>query len=205
MMLLPDWVGSDVSRETIEDLQAFVALVEKWNPKINLVSKNDLNTLWERHIWDSLQIVNLVDMSKNWMDLGSGGGFPGILVAICAKHTTPDMKVTLVESDQRKSAFLRTAIREMSLNAVVKSERVESLPSEQAEVLSARALADLSDLLSFAELHLAEGGTCVFPKGACWKKEIENAQLKWSFSYTSHKSKTNADASILTIRDIQRV
>ena len=136
----------DVSRETFEKLKAFAELVRKWNPKINLVSKDSLNDLWSRHILDSVQIFELVPGPGKWVDLGSGGGFPGIVISILNQEER-NFDVVMVESDQRKSAFLRTAIRELDLAAKVKTERIEELECLEADVLSARALADLTKLL----------------------------------------------------------
>lgn len=202
---IPDWLHTNVSRETIEDLQRFVHLIAKWNPSINLVSKSSLTDIWERHIWDAVQIIDFVGYSTEWADLGSGGGFPGIVLATLAKHSHPEMRVTLVESDQRKSTFLRTAIRELSLNATVLAERIEAVESLNASRVSARALADLDQLLGYGYQHVADGGICIFPKGQSWEKEISDAKRNWSFSFEAHKSKTSPNSAILTIKDILRV
>ncbi|WP_370399638.1 16S rRNA (guanine(527)-N(7))-methyltransferase RsmG [Sulfitobacter sp. JB4-11] len=201
-MTLPDL---DVSRETLARLQVFADLVEKWTQKINLVSKASVSDLWSRHILDSAQIFDLAPPCRSWVDLGSGGGFPAIVIAIIATEKRPDITVTLVESDQRKCAFLRSALREMSLSGTVISERIEDLAPLQAEVLSARALADLTTLLSFAEHHLAAKGTCIFPKGENWRKEHDAAQQQWSYSCEAITSNTNPAAAVLKIEDIKRV
>lgn len=195
----------NVSRETIELLKEYEALVKKWNPRINLVSKSNLENLWDRHIVDSLQVVRCADLPVRWVDLGSGGGFPGLVAAIVAKEENPDCHVTLVESDQRKGAFLRTVIRECGLSASVISQRIEKVDPLSAQVLSARALADLSLLFEFAEQHLGVGGICLFPKGATWKKEVESAREKWSFDVDPITSFTNPEAVILKVRGVARV
>ena len=197
--------GLDVSRETIEDLKRYHDLLIKWNSKINLVSKASIKTLWERHIWDSAQIVPISGNGLNWVDIGSGGGFPALVVAIMAKKTLPDRKTTMVESDQRKAAFLRTVVRELSLSADVLSTRVEDTDPLFADVLSARALSDLDKLLGFAHLHLAKEGACFFLKGATWENEVEIARKTWSFDLRAHQSKTSPSAAILEIKDIERV
>ena len=194
----------DVSRETFEKLEAFGELVRKWNPRINLVSKSSLDDLWTRHILDSVQVFNLAEGSGVWVDLGSGGGFPGIVVSILNQEER-HFDVTLVESDQRKCAFLRTAIRELTLEASVKNERIEEVKSLNADVLSARALADLTKLLGFAELHLKPEGTALFPKGQSWQREGEEARLSWMYGLESVPSQTNPEAAILKIKDIARV
>lgn len=197
--------GLDVSRETFEDLKQYDDLLVKWNAKINLVSKTSIDALWDRHIWDSAQIVPLSGDALNWVDLGSGGGFPALVVAIMAKRTLTERRVTMVESDQRKAAFLRTVIRQLSLNAEVLVSRVELADPLRADVLSARALADLDQLLIFAQRHLAKDGRCVFLKGETWQNEVEIARKTWSFDLRAHRSKTSPSAAILEIKDIQRV
>ncbi|WP_137700952.1 16S rRNA (guanine(527)-N(7))-methyltransferase RsmG [Marimonas lutisalis] len=196
----------DVSRETFERLAAFAALLEKWNPRINLVARSTISTLWERHVRDSLQVFQLLDYpADHWADLGSGGGFPGLVVAICAAEAGNPARVTLVESDQRKATFLRTVLRELSIPGQVIARRIETLDPLQADILSARALSDLSQLLSFAERHLAPGGSCLFPKGKNWESEVQTACEAWQFSYDAIPSITESDAVILKIRGLARV
>lgn len=195
----------DVSRETMDKLAGFADLVEKWTVKINLISKTSIPHLWERHILDSLQVFNLAPTGGHWVDLGSGGGFPGIVVAILTQATEIPHKVTLVESDHRKCAFLRSAIRELCLDAVVLSERIEKTPPLEADVLSARALTELSGLLNFASLHMKSEGTALFPKGERWKAEHAHAQAMWSYQCETITSKTNSAAAILKIKGINRV
>jgi len=193
-----------VSRETFAKLEAFADLVRKWNPKINLVSKNSLDDLWQRHILDSVQVFELAEGEGHWVDLGSGGGFPGVVVAILNQEPQ-NFKVTMVESDQRKCAFLRTAIRELGLTASVKTERIEQLDGLEADILSARALADLTQLLDFTELHLNPDGTALFPKGQNWQSEDRDAKQVWAYALEAVESKTNPAAAILKIKDIARV
>lgn len=195
----------NVSRETIDCLRNFEALVLKWTKKINLVSAGDAHQIWERHILDSVQVYSLAPDVGDWVDIGSGGGFPGIVAAIMAKDAAPYRAFTLVDSDQRKCAFLRTAARELALNVKVTAERVENLPPLNASVLSARALDDLTGLLGYAERHLAADGTAIFPKGSRWKSEHEEAMKKWSYDLKIIKSETNPDATILKIKELTRV
>ncbi|OAN84837.1 16S rRNA (guanine(527)-N(7))-methyltransferase RsmG [Sulfitobacter geojensis] len=195
----------NVSRETIAKLEDFAALVQKWTVKINLVSKSSSEDLWNRHVLDSAQLFELAPRKGRWVDLGSGGGFPSIVVAILAQGAGTDHAITLVESDQRKAVFLRTAIRELALDAKVLSERIENLPPLKADILSARALTDLAGLFGFADLHLDAKGLALFPKGAQWEKELKSAQEQWQCSYDVIKSKSNPEAAILKIKDIVRV
>ena len=194
----------NVSRETLAKLEAFAELVRKWSPKINLISKNSLDDLWQRHILDSVQVFELAEGEGHWVDLGSGGGFPGIVVAILNQEAQT-FQVTMVESDQRKCAFLRTAIRELSLTALVKTERIEQLDGLEADILSARALADLTQLLDFTELHLNPDGIVLFPKGQNWQSEDSDAKKVWTYALEAIESKTNPAAAILKIKDIARV
>lgn len=198
-------VPANVSRETLERLSDFEKLVKKWTAKINLISTGDVSHLWDRHILDSIQVYQNAPVDGDWLDIGSGGGFPGIVAAILAKADHPERSFTLVDSDQRKCAFLRTVARDLSLNVSVSSNRVEEMEPQNASVLSARALGDLTTLLSFAERHLASDGTALFPKGAKWKSEHEEAQKHWSYRLEVIKSETNPDATILKIKEPTRV
>jgi 16S rRNA (guanine527-N7)-methyltransferase len=197
--------GLNVSRETIAALQSFEALVQRWNPAINLVSKSSLSQLWPRHILDSAQIFTFCPpKAQSWGDLGSGGGFPGIVVAILAKELMPGLRVTLVESDARKATFLRQAVQALGLPTVVQSQRIESTEPLRADILSARALASLPDLLGFADRHLAPGGTAIFPKGERFPEEIADARKTWAFDVDTRPSLSEAKAAILVIRNIRR-
>jgi 16S rRNA (guanine527-N7)-methyltransferase len=204
---MSDQIGKlDVSRETFGRLEVYAELLKKWNPKINLVSKNSIEDLWERHFVDSAQIFSLMKPnSRHWVDLGSGGGFPGLVVAILALEMAPDLKVTLIESDKRKSAFLRTVSRETNCKVTVLAERIETIEPLNADVLSARALADLSTLLGFADRHLQKTGICLFPKGHTWEKELKEAHESWRFSLDTTNSETQENAVILKINEIEHV
>lgn len=197
--------GVNVSRETIEGLEHFAALIEKWTAKINLISKGSLSDLWDRHILDSAQLLKICPRNiHNWLDLGSGGGLPGVVVAILAKELIPMLTMTMVESDKRKSVFLRTAIRELDLNATVLNARIEKLPPVRVDVISARALAELDVLLAFAEPHLTKNTVCLFQKGEKWEKELSKAQQSWSFQCDITKSKTQLGAIILKLGEVSR-
>ncbi|MCG6558627.1 16S rRNA (guanine(527)-N(7))-methyltransferase RsmG [Ruegeria sp. 1NDH52C] len=204
-MTVPDANALNVSRETSERLRTFANLVHKWNPRINLVSKRSLDDLWVRHIVDSIQVFRNAHTGDLWADLGSGGGFPGLICAILAAEEQPETKFICVESDQRKSAFLRSAARECGIECQVISERIEHLDPLDADILSARALTDLTGLLGFAERHLKPGGTALFPKGANWKKEMQEAAKQWNFSYDAVTSLTEPQAVLLKITGVTRV
>lgn len=196
----------DVSRETRTRLNAYADLLRTWNPKINLVSRTTIEELWPRHIEDSAQLIDLApEDTRHWVDIGSGGGFPGLVIAILAKETRPELSVTLVESDQRKAVFLRTVVQKTGINASVVGKRIEAAEPLCADVLSARALAPLTVLLGFAERHLAPRGICLFPKGAGWRREVHEALEQWRFRCEDIPSATSPEAAILKIGEIQRV
>lgn len=195
----------DVSRETLDDLAHYVDLIVKWNPKINLVSRSTLTDIWSRHIEDSLQVYYHARPNNcHWLDIGSGGGLPGLVIAILAKHDDQGVNVTLMESDQRKSVFLRTVIRELNLPAKVVTDRIELAEPVKADILSARALADLSILMDFSERHLSQDGYALFQKGKNWQSEVQAAQESWQFEFEVFKSITDEDAVVLKIGGISR-
>lgn len=198
--------GVDVSRETMDRLKTYETLLKKWNPAINLVAKSTLADAWDRHIEDSAQIYRLAERNAgHWVDLGSGGGFPGMVIAILGMDNENPFKTTLVESDSRKCTFLRTVAREIGVKANVLSERIEDVDPLGADILSARALSDLSTLLSFADRHMASTGQALFMKGATWQKELNTAQTAWHFDHEVVKSKTENGPAILRISGVARV
>jgi len=194
----------DVSRETLARLSQYVDIVEQWNPKINLVSRKSLEQIWDRHILDSVQVFRCAPQGSHWVDLGSGGGFPGMVCAIIAAELMPGAAFTFVESDQRKCAFLRTVARECGVICKVISKRIEAAEPLNADVISARALADLGTLLSYCERHLQKDGTALFPKGATWKKELIDAREQWKFKADPITSLTEPQAVILKIKGVAR-
>ena len=196
---------SDVSRETLDLLSIYASLLKKWNPAINLVAPSTIDELWERHMLDSAQIFNLLpEGATSWCDVGTGGGFPGIVVAILAKEQKPDLRVTCIESDVRKATFLRTVLRETGVKADIISARIEDVPAQSADILSARALASLTKLLEFSERHLSPDGICLFPKGARYQEEIDEALETWRFDLEKLPSVTHSDAVILKLGAIKR-
>jgi len=198
--------SSNVSRETLDRLHAYADLVRRWNPRINLVAASTLSDLWERHVVDSMQVFDHADRTATtWADLGSGGGLPGIVCAILALELMPDCSFTLVESDKRKAAFLLVCKQEFALNLTVRIERAERLAPLSAQIVSARALAPLPQLLPLVARHIASGGCALLPKGKNHAAELEAARAEWHFQVTSHVSTTDAWARILALKDIQRV
>lgn len=195
----------DVSRETLERLEAYHGLLRKWNPRINLVSPRTLAAAWERHFLDSAQLLDLAPAStRHWVDLGSGGGFPGAVVAILAAERRPGLSVKLVESDQRKAVFLRTVAREVGVAMHIVNKRIEDTRFSDADLISARALAPLTELLGHVERLMTPAGTALFPKGRGYRKEITEALEAWTFDCEKHPSKTDAEAVVLEIGNVAR-
>ncbi len=196
----------DVSRETMDRLQAYAALLVKWNPKINLVAKSTIPDVWHRHMADSAQLWSLAPQGvKTWMDIGSGAGFPGLVIGAIAAEKAPDLAVTLVESDRRKAIFLQSAAREMGITVKVVAKRIEHLEPQNADILSARALSSLPQLLEFATKHRKPDGVCLFPKGARVDSELTEASSCWHMAYETFPSMTDPDAVILRIGEFKRV
>ncbi len=198
--------GVDVSRETRANLERFAALLTKWQGSINLVAPNTLGDLWPRHIEDSLQLLPLLpDRAQAFVDLGSGGGFPGLVLAIALKSVRPDARMTLIESDARKGAFLNEAIRATGANAQVITGRIDDIAPSGADVVTARALAPLPRLLGFAARHLAPQGTALLQKGGKVHEELAAARADWHFEYALYPSLTSEDGVILQIRELSDV
>lgn len=192
-----------VSRETHERLEALLALTRKWNPAINLVSKSSLGDGWSRHVLDSAQLERLAPPTAlTWADLGSGGGYPGLVVAALSAETCPLRRVTLVESDQRKATFLREVARQLDLQVQVRAERIEDCPPLAAAVVSARALAPLPALCGLALRHLAPDGVALFLKGRDHATELDQARKIWTFQAQTHPSLTDPQAAVLALSEI---
>lgn len=190
----------DVSRETHARLETFAALLTKWNAKINLVSSRDLAQLWPRHIEDSLQIAPLIPRGARVIDLGSGGGFPGLIVGIAS-----DAEMTLIESDQRKAAFLREAARACGVRAQVLAQRIEAARPDPAPFVTARALAPLVKLLEWTQPLLAPGGQALFLKGKALPDELTDARANWHMTHEILNSRTDENGAIIKVSDIRRV
>ena len=198
---VPDWLS--VSRETLASLEGLLTLVAKWNKSINLVSAESLQDGWKRHILDSAQLMQVTDCDAGkWVDIGSGAGFPGLVVAIISKDVRPNLTVTLVESDRRKATFLSEASRQLGLTVQVICDRVENIPPLRASVVSARAFAPLTKLLGDANRHLLPGGEGLFLKGQSHEAEIAEAKKSWVFNCRVFPSATQSGSAILRVQDI---
>ena len=179
----------------------FVELLLRWNERINLVSKGDLHRVAERHIQDSLQLVPLIPSSVDrGIDVGSGAGFPGLILA---KAT--GLAFDLIESDQRKVAFLREAARAIAAPVTVHSVRIEVAQVLPAPLVTARALAPLPRLLSLAAPLLSPNGLCLFHKGAGYERELTDSNTQWHMHVERFPSRTARGAAILRITELHRV
>jgi 16S rRNA (guanine527-N7)-methyltransferase len=195
---------ADVSRETLEQLGRLVDLIRRWNVAENLVAPADLPQLWTRHIADCAQLPGLVPGARRWVDIGSGAGLPGLVIALVAP---PGSTVDLIESNQRKCAFLRQAIRDIGIDARVHQGRAETILanwSGPVDCVTARAVAPLSRLLSVAEPLLRTGAVGLFPKGRHADNEIVEAAHDWDFDLVKHPSRIDPDATILEVRNVRR-
>jgi 16S rRNA (guanine527-N7)-methyltransferase len=194
------------SPETVERLDRYVALLLEWQAKTNLVAPSTLPHLWTRHIADSLQLLDLAPSAKVWADLGSGGGFPGVVLA-CALAETPGAKVHLVERNAKKAAFLREAIRVTSAAATVHlagiGDSVERIGG-RVDCVTARALAPLHQLIGFAEPFVSGGAKALFLKGQDVEAELTEATKYWIIQPRLHSSRTGGHGWIVELDQIER-
>jgi 16S rRNA (guanine527-N7)-methyltransferase len=191
----------DVPRETLERLQNFAALLLRWNRTVNLIARRDEPLLWDRHIGDCLQLAPLMQpRPERAIDLGSGAGFPGLVLAIAT-----DVPFELIEVDQRKAAFLREAMRVTGAPVRVHASRIEEARLAAAPLITARALAPLTKLLGLAAPLLAPGGVCLFMKGLRAKGELTEAATEWHMQVNCIPSQTAPEAWIFRISDLARV
>lgn len=192
----------NVSRETSQKLDLLVSELKRWQPVQNLVSAATLPTVWHRHVADSAQLLQWASQPGNWLDIGSGGGFPGLVIAILRSEAGLGL-THLMDSNGRKCAFLRHVIRLTEASAEVHEARIEDvarrLPFDVA-VVSARAVAPLDTLLSWTNSLLRKGAVGIFPKGQDVEMELSAAARSWAFTAAIHPSLTDRDGRILAIR-----
>lgn len=210
----------DVSRETIARLDRFVDLLLAWQRRINLVSPSTIPSLWTRHVADSLQLVQLAEASPPqppppagegraggaWLDLGSGAGFPGIVIA-CALADLPGTQIHLIESNMKKASFLREAVRETTVPGIVHAARIETLVpvlGGAADYVTARALAPLPDLLEMIAPFLKKGAKALLPKGQDLDMELTRATKHWNIEAETIPSKTSKAGRILIVHALSR-
>lgn len=196
-------VAGPVSRETFLRLIAFQATFEKWAARINLAAPSTIPELWSRHILDSAQLVPLAPNALRFVDLGSGGGFPGAVLAVLLADRD-GASITLVESNQKKVSFLRNAIAGSPGRVVAKRIEEFAGTGEDADIVTARALAPLNKLLGLAEPWLSARATALFHKGRDYRREIEESRDAWQFNLVEHPSVIDAASVILEISDLKK-
>ena len=194
---------SGVSDATLGRLAALAGLLGKWQDKVNLVGPGTQDDVWRRHMLDSAQLARfLPPIPRAVVDIGSGAGFPGLVLAIMARDGP--CRYHLIESNERRSAFLIEANRLTQAGAIIHNSRVEKLPFLNADVIVARAVAPLTKLLEYVILHLSKGGQCLFLKGRKWREELTEAQKSWIMKESTMSSLSDSSGAVLKLEDISR-
>jgi len=189
-----------VSRETLARFEAYAELLTRWSARINLVGRDTIADLWRRHILDSAQLRPFIaDTAKSVIDLGSGAGFPGLVLAILGAPG-----VELVEADSRKCAFLREAARITETDASIRPCRIEAMPRHPVDIVTARACAPLDRLLGLAEPFLAPDSECLFLKGERVEEELTLARKHWTMTESAHQSRSDPRGVILRLQQVAR-
>ena len=195
---------TNVSRETLDKLSLYGALLAKWQKSINLVSNKSIDDMWQRHFYDSAQLAPILQdigpKDPQCIDMGSGAGFPALVLAIMGVG-----QWALVESDTRKCVFLNEVARQCDISVTIRNERLEGVDNVQADIVTARAFAPLDRLLGFAEGVMKPSGIGVFPKGQRYLEELEDARDYWDFAVEDRPSKTDDNGNILIIQRVKRV
>jgi 16S rRNA (guanine527-N7)-methyltransferase len=195
--------AANVSRETLERLTLYVEMLTDWNTRLNLVSKASLEDVWLRHVWDSAQLVPLIPVGvKTLVDLGSGAGFPGLVLALMLERK---VAVTLFEATGKKCDFLRAVSQQLALNVDIRNARMEQVQPKPFDVVTARACAPLAKLLGYAQHFTKKNTVCLFLKGQSAEAELTEAQKFWRMNLVKHPSQTHAESVILEISQLKIV
>ena len=192
-----------VSRETLSRLKAYAGLLEEWNQRHNLASARSLQDVWRRHFWDSAQLTNFIPPgARTLVDLGSGAGFPGLVLAELLRGK---IRVTLYEATRKKADFLAAAAKRMDLDVTIRNVRIEAGGHEAADVVTARAVAPLEQLLGYAQQFAGKNTVCLFLKGQSVASELTQARKSWRMNVNRHQSATDPTGVILEIRELGHV
>lgn len=195
----------NVSRETIDKLKAYEALVLEWNNKFNLISKSSVSDIWHRHIEDSMQLCEYITQKDEFLyDFGSGAGFPGVVIAIIAQEKFPNLKISLIESIGKKAKFLSVVNDELNLKMDIYNDRIENLNLKKANIITSRAMASLEKLLEYSKPFCSNKTKLLFLKGEKWQEEVKEAEKKWLFKFVAQKSQTSDNGCVLQIENIRR-
>jgi 16S rRNA (guanine527-N7)-methyltransferase len=194
--------AAGVSRETLGRFKKYCALLEDWNTRHNLISRASMADIWRRHFWDSAQVAPLLSTTaKTLVDLGSGAGFPGLVLA----ELRPDLQVTLIEATAKKVRFLTAAADELGLRPEIRHERIEDAPGKAYDVITARACAPLPDLLAYTQRFWGPRSRAFLHKGQNLALELTQARKSWRIESEQHASRSDPSGIILEIRELQRV
>lgn len=199
---LENVVGT-VSRETFDLLVEFERLFLQWNKTSNLIAPSTVPVFWTRHVIDSAQLYPIAGSFRTWTDLGSGGGLPGIVIAIFGRHT--GARVSLVESNQKKAAFLRRCAAELGLPVDVHVERIETLESGSRDIISARALAPLTVLFALTDGWFGPQTRALLHKGQDFQREVSEARDQWDFDLLEHVSVVDPLSRVLEVSNVKRL
>ena len=189
----------DVSRETLDRLDSVITTLDDWRLKSNLIGPREWPHIWQRHVWDCLQLLDHIPETARVVDLGSGAGFPGLIIAAAR----PQGHVTMIESVGKKAAFLRAAILAGHLSADVIQGRVESAEVKPADIVTARAFAPLPRRLDYAAPWMKNGATGLFLKGERWEEELTDARQRWNFAYEAIPSRSGGSGVVLIVRELR--
>lgn len=197
----------NVSRETFQKLQDFVALLQEWNAKMNLVSKNSLEDVWQRHVLDSVQLIKYLPSDINCLvDIGSGAGFPGVMLAILMQEKLPAAKVILVESITKKTVYLKDVCTKLGLtNTTVENNRIENISIKNVDVITARAVAALDVLCSYAFDLATKNTRMLLLKGRSYADEVTAAEQKWKFNLQVYPNLYSSDGVVLELSNLRKI
>jgi 16S rRNA (guanine527-N7)-methyltransferase len=197
-------IAGPVSRETLERVRRFAGEFERWSGRMNLAAASQHDSLWRRHVLDSAQLIPLAGGARRWLDLGSGGGFPGAILAIVLAER-PGAQVDLIESNRKKAAFLATALADCP-TATVHARRIEAVAASvsQPDIVTARAVAPLHSLLALAQPWVSSGARGLFHKGRGYRRELDDARDAWRFDLVEHRSMIDPEGVILDITGLKR-
>lgn len=192
----------DVPRETLEKLDRYAVLLGDWQGRMNLVGPSTLSHVWHRHFADSAQLLPIAGLGRSWLDVGSGAGFPGLIIATL----DPAAHVTLVESIAKKCRFLETVVSELELGGrvIIENRRIETLSQQRFDIITARALAALDQLFDWCLPFAGPSTLWLLPKGARWADEVAKARMKFQFNITNQPSLTDDAAQLLLVRKVAR-
>ncbi len=194
-----------LSCEEIRRLEVLVAALERWQARINLVGAASLADVWRRHVLDSAQLLPLIPTgARTLLDLGSGAGFPGLVLAILGRDRAPELRVHLVESNARKCAFLGEVVGASGCIAEIHNRRIEAMKPFAADVVTARACAPLGRLLGHTEPFLGPGTRCLFLKGRNVERELTDSQESWNMRTTRITSVSDPEGVVLILEEVSR-